>query len=116
LNDIETYSSTLDQATNIGQALIAESNEEEKLKIESKLSSMAEHFNKLKENSRKRMSRLEAALKMATGYENQSDEFDKWLRGAEARKASMQPFAIASQPLKAQMEKLQVSQLVLRVL
>lgn len=91
---------------------MAESNEEEKLKIESKLSSMVEHFSKLRENSQKRMSRLEAALKMATRYEDQSDEFDKWLQGVEAQKASMQPFAIASQPLKAQLEKLQVRGLV----
>ena len=69
---------------------------------------MAEHFMKLRENSQKRMSRLEAALKMATRYEDQSGGFDKWLRGAEAQKASMAAFAIASQPLKAQLEKLQV--------
>lgn len=78
------------------------------MKIGAKISSMAEHFSKLRENSQKRMSRLEAALKMATRYEDQSDRFDKWLRDAEAQKVSMEAFAIASQPLKAQLKRLQV--------
>lgn len=111
LSDIETYSSTLDQATSIGHSLMAESDDDEKLKIESKLSSMAEHFGKLRENSQKRMSRLEKALEMATRYENLSNQFDKWLRGAEGQKASLDPFTIASQPLKAQLQRLQVRKL-----
>lgn len=88
---------------------MAESDQDEKLKIESKLASMTEHFSSLRENSQKRISRLEGALRMATDYEDQSDRFDKWLHGAEGRRGTLSPFAIASQPLKTQLEKLQVS-------
>ena len=108
LSDIEAYSGTLEQATTIGRSLMAESQDEEKGKIEAKLSSMAEHFGRLRENSQKRMSRLEGALKMATQYENQSDQFDKWMHGAEKKKSGMSAFTIASQPLKAQLERIKV--------
>ncbi len=108
LSDIVAYSGTLEQATSIGQSLMAESEDQEKSKIEARLSSMAKHFSRLRENSQKRMSRVEEALKMATKYEEQSGGFDKWLRGAEGRKSGMGPFTIASQPLKTQLEKLKV--------
>ena len=109
LSDIEAYSGTLEQATTVGHSLMAESQEEERSKIEAKLSSMADHFARLRENSQKRMSRLEGALKMATQYENQSDQFDKWMRGAEKRKSGVSAFTIASQPLKTQLERIKVS-------
>ena len=88
---------------------MADSDEDERGKIESKLSSLSEHFERLRENSRKRMSRLEGALKMATSYEERSDQFDKWLSSAEERKAALGPFSIASQPLKTQLDILKVS-------
>lgn len=88
---------------------MAESNEDEKEKIESKLSSLREHFDRLKENSTKRMSRLEDSLRMATKYEDQSGKFDKWLSSAEDRKAALGPYTIASQPLKTQLDMLQVT-------
>ena len=87
---------------------MAESNEEEKEKIQSKLASLESHFGKLRENSQKIISRLEEALKMALGYEGGCDQFEKWLQEVEQRKASMSPFTIASQPLKTQMQHLQV--------
>ena len=108
LSDIEAYCSTLDQATSIGQALMAESNDTEKHKIEAKLSALGEHFERLRENSKKRMTRLEEALKMAGKYEDQSDQFDKWLGSAESQKENLGHFTIASQPLKTQLGILQV--------
>lgn len=87
---------------------MAESNDQEKSKIEARLSSMTEHFGRLRENSQKRMSRLEEALKMATRYEGLSDQFDKWLRSADGKKSGMGSFTIASQPLKTQLEKIKV--------
>ena len=71
---------------------------------------MTQHFEKLRENSQKRMSRLEDALKKATRYEDQSDQFDKWLRDAEGQKVALGSYPIISQPLRAQLEKMQVSQ------
>ncbi len=72
------------------------------------LSSLADHFGKLQETSQIRMSRLEEALKMAQGYEGYSEGFDKWLLDAEEKKAALDPLPIASQPLKAKIETLQV--------
>ena len=87
---------------------MAESGADEKQKIQSQLSSLATHFDQLKETSSKRMSRLEEALKMATDYEDQCNQFDKWLRDIEGRKGEIETFPMASQPLKAQLERLQV--------
>lgn len=45
---------------------------------------------------------------MAQGYEGYSEGFDKWLLDAEEKKAALDPLPIASQPLKAKIETLQV--------
>ena len=88
---------------------MAESNEEERLKMSSKLVSLEQHFARLRESSQKRMSRLEEALKLASSYEDRSDQFDKWLCEAEGRKVGMGPLTISSQPLKTQLDIMQVS-------
>jgi len=55
-----------------------------------------------------RMTSLEGALQKATVYEDRSNQFDKWLHGVEAKLSAWEPFTIASQPLKRQLEAIEV--------
>ena len=104
LSDISAYSSTVDKAKAMGQTLISESDAEEKQKIEARLETLESEFAKLQETALGRMSRLEDALKRATLYEDNCTTFDKWLQDAEAKLTKMEPFSVASQPLKRQLE------------
>lgn len=54
------------------------------------------------------MNRLEDALKKATSYEDRCSKFDQWLQETEAKLTKMEPFSIASQPLKRQLEEAKV--------
>lgn len=110
LSDIESYSSTLEQATTLGQSLMAESNAEEKEKIEARLASLASCFKQLQDASQRRMAHLEVTLKAASGYEEKCDKFEAWLSSAEGEMESVSPFAIASQPLKTQLVQVEVKQ------
>ena len=107
LSDISAYSSTVDQAKAMGQTLISESDTEEKQKIEARLEALESEFAKLQTAAQGRMSRLEDALKRATVYEGSCGDFDKWLLDVEAKLSKMEPFSVASQPLKRQLEQAQ---------
>ena len=112
MNDIEAYGSTVEQARTIGGALIEESDPEEKQKIQTRLEALVQHFSQLKSTTQTRMADLEDALQKATAYENQSNEFDKWLKSVEGKLSSWEPFSIASQPLKTQLEAIEVRSVV----
>ena len=107
LSDISAYSGTVDQAKAMGQTLISESDAEEKQKIEARLEALESEFAKLQAAAQGRMSRLEDALKRATLYEDSCSSFDKWLQDTEATLSKMEPFSVASQPLKRQLEQAQ---------
>ena len=105
LSDISAYSSTIDQAKAMGRALIAESDSEEKQKIESKLQTLESEFSKLQEAAQSRMTRLKDALGRATSYETSCGTFETWLHEAEEKLSKMDPLSVASQPLKRQLEE-----------
>ena len=98
----------MEQVKTIGSALIEESDQDERQKIQNKLESLTSQFSQLQSAAQTRMSDLEDALKRATEYEDQSNTFDKWLQDAEGRLSSWEPHSIASQPLKRQLEAIKV--------
>ena len=92
----------------MGNALIGESDPEERQKIQARIEALTSQFAALDASAQTRMNSLEGALQKATVYEDQSNQFDKWLHGVEAKLSSWEPFSIASQPLKRQLEAIQV--------
>lgn len=98
----------MDQVKMMGSALIGESNPEEQQKIQARIEALTSQFAALDTAAQTRMTRLEDALQKATVYEDQSNQFDKWLHGVEAKLSSWEPFSIASQPLKRQLEAIKV--------
>ena len=108
LSDVSSYSSTVEQAKTVGKSLMDESDPEEKKKIEARLEALTSQFAQVESTAQTRMSRLEVALEKATCYEDQCSKFDKWLVETEANLAKMEPFSIASQPLKRQLEEAKV--------
>lgn len=104
LSDISAYAGTVEKAKTVGAALIEESDPEERQKIQSRLESLTSQFTQLEEAAQTRMASLEDALQKATVYEDQSNQFDRWLREMEGKLSSWEPFSIASQPLKRQEE------------
>ncbi len=88
---------------------MAESNPEEKKKVEDRLASLTSQFKQLQETSQRRMSRLEQALQDTSTYESECDKFDAWLTEAEGQLKNMPPFAMLSQPLKTQKEEIEVN-------
>ena len=98
----------MDQVKTMGGALIGESNPEEQQKIQARIDALTSQFAALDTAAQTRMTRLEDALQKATVYEDQSNQFDKWLHGVEAKLSSWEPFSIASQPLKRQLEAIKV--------
>ena len=98
----------MDQAKSIGGALIGESDPEEKQKIQTRLEALLQHFSQLQSTAQTRMADLEDGLQKAATYESQSDEFEKWLKGMEGKLSSWEPFSIASQSLKRQLEAIEV--------
>ena len=105
LSDISAYSSTVDQAKAMGQALISESDAEEKQKIEARLQTLESEFSNLQQAAQTRMSRLKRALRRATAYEDGCGTFEKWLCEAEEKLSKMDPLSVASQPLRRQLEE-----------
>ena len=91
----------------MGQTLISESDAEEKQKIETRLEALESEFAKLQAAAQGRMSRLEDALKRATLYEDNCGSFDEWLQDTETKLSKTEPFSVASQPLKRQLEEAQ---------
>lgn len=87
---------------------MAESNSDEKKKVEGRLSALTSEFQQLQDTSQRRMARLKQALQDATDYERLCDKFEAWLSGAEGQMKSMAPFSMLSQPLKTQLEKVEV--------
>ena len=98
----------MEQVKTMGGALIGESNPEEQQKIQARIDTLTSQFAALDTAAQTRMTRLEDALQKATVYEDQSNQFDKWLHGVEAKLSSWEPFSIASQPLKRQLEAIKV--------
>ena len=92
----------------MGGALIGESNPEEQQKIQARIDTLTSQFAALDTAAQTRMTRLEDTLQKATVYEDQSNQFDKWLHSVEAKLSSWEPFSIASQPLKRQLEAIKV--------
>ena len=92
----------------MGNALIGESDPEERQKIQARIKALTSQFAALDASAQTRMNSLEGALQKATVYEDQSNQFDKWLHGVEVKLSSWEPFSIASQPLKRQLEAIQV--------
>ena len=99
----------MDQVKMMGSALIGESNPEEQQKIQARIEALTSQFAALDTAAQTRMTRLEDALQKATVYEDQSNQFDKWLHGVEGKLSSWKPFSIASQPLKRQLEAIKVT-------
>ena len=85
-----------------------ESDPEEKAKIQAHLEKLTSQFTQLQQSAQTRMSGLKDALQKATVYEEQSNEFDKWLIDMEERLAAWEAFPIASQPMKRQLEAVKV--------
>ena len=108
LNDISTYSNLLEQAKKVGGALIGDANQAEKQKIEARIRALEEQFESLQQAAQTRMTGLEDAMGKATTYENQSDEFDRWMRKMEKKMGGRDPFPIASQPLEREMQLIKV--------
>ena len=98
----------MEQAKALGHSLIDESKPEESQKVSGRLEALATQFRQLESAAQTRMSRLEGALKCAAAYEGEGSEFNKWLVEAEGRQGSMEQLAIASQPLKQQLEDIKV--------
>ena len=98
----------MDQAKTMGNALIGESDLEEKQKIQDRIETLTSQFAALNTSAQTRMTSLEGALQKATVYEDRSNQFDKWLHGVEAKLSAWEPFTIASQPLKMQLEAIKV--------
>ena len=107
LADFIAYSSTVEQTKTLGEKLMGESDPDERAKIETRLESLTNQFDKLQQSAQSRMTLLEDALAKATTYEDQSNQFDKWVQGAEEKVALWENFAIASQPLKRQLSEVQ---------
>ena len=87
---------------------MAESNVEERQKIEDRLAALTSSFKQLRDISQGRMTHLDDALREATEYEKQCDKFEAWLTIAEQGMQDMSPYAIASQPLNTKLEKVEV--------
>ena len=85
-----------------------ESNMEEKEKIKARLASLTSRFEQLQDASQSRLTHLEVALKTATSFEDQCNKFEIWLCLAEEKMEVMPPFAMVSQPLKTQLEQVEV--------
>ena len=108
VSDIDAYSGNLEQATLLGETLMAESNSEERKKVEDRLASMTSQFQQLQETSQRRIGRLKQALEDASKYEKQCEKFNAWLSVAEGQLKTMPPFSMLTQPLKTQLEKVEV--------
>ena len=112
LSDITAYSATVDQAKTVGASLIDESKPEESLKVKGHLEALTTQFSKLETAAQTRMTRLKGALQCATVYEDEGSNFSKWLVEAEEKLSSMDAYAIASQPLKQQLDDVKVGNVV----
>ena len=99
----------MEQAKTIGGAVIGESDPDEQKKIQAKLEILTKQFLEMENAAQTRLSSLEDALQKATVYENNSDQFEKWVKDMEGKLSSWEPFSIASQPLKRQVEAVQVA-------
>ncbi len=98
----------MEQAKGIGRSLVDDSKPEESQKVTGRLEALTTQFRQLESVAQTRMARLEAALKCAAAYENEGSEFNRWLVDAEGRLGSLEQLAIASQPLKQQLEDVKV--------
>jgi len=88
---------------------MAESNSEESKKVEDRIAALTSQFAQLQEVSQRRMARLKQALADSTKYERQCEKFEEWLKEAEKQMKDMPPFSMLSQPLKTQLELVEVS-------
>lgn len=105
----------MDQAKAVGISLIDESKPEESQKVRGHLEALTMQFSKLETAAQTRMTRLEGALQCATVYEDEGSKFCKWLVEAEEKLASMDPYTIASQPLKQQLDDIKVGDVLVIV-
>ncbi len=98
----------MEQAKAIGHSLIDDSKPEESQKVIGRLEALTTQFKRLESVAQTRMTRLEAALKCATAYEDEGSNFNEWLTDVESKLESLEQLAIVSQPLQRQLEEIKV--------